>query len=88
MTPLRWTPCGESDSRRSALAAAVWTAAAFAAALSQQHAPGGADLAYIGPGAGFAFLGSFLAILASLVLSALSLLVWPFRMLWRTVRLR
>jgi len=36
-------------------------------------------LAYIGPGAGFAFLGSFLGALASLVLGTGSLLLWPFR---------
>jgi predicted AlkP superfamily phosphohydrolase/phosphomutase len=40
-------------------------------------------LAYIGPGAGFAFLGSFLTILVALLLSAVSLLIWPFRVLWR-----
>lgn len=39
--------------------------------------------AYIGPGAGFAFLGSFLAILVSVFLSVTSLLIWPFRVLWR-----
>jgi len=38
---------------------------------------------YIGPGAGFAFLGSFLAILVSLCASLVSLLIWPFRVLWR-----
>jgi predicted AlkP superfamily phosphohydrolase/phosphomutase len=42
------------------------------------HAP----FAYIGPGAGFAFLGSFLTLLLSLAASFLSLLLWPFRMLW------
>src|SRR5258708_13002002 len=36
-------------------------------------------LAYIGPGAGFAFLGSFLSLLISLLLTAGSFLVWPFR---------
>ena len=35
--------------------------------------------AYIGPGAGFAFLGSFLSLIASFILTALSLLLWPFR---------
>src|SRR5580698_4792346 len=35
--------------------------------------------AYIGPGAGFAFLGSFLSLIASFVITALSLLLWPFR---------
>ncbi|MCC6539195.1 MAG: alkaline phosphatase family protein [Bryobacterales bacterium] len=48
---------------------------------------GAADvqLAYIGPGAGFAFLGSFLALFGSVLLSVLSLLAWPFRMAWRWV---
>ena len=39
-------------------------------------------LAYIGPGAGFAFIGSFLTIVLSLVASLVSLLIWPFRALW------
>ena len=41
---------------------------------------------YIGPGAGFAFLGSFLTLIAALFLAALSFLTWPFRMLWITAR--
>jgi predicted AlkP superfamily phosphohydrolase/phosphomutase len=41
---------------------------------------------YIGPGAGFAFLGSFLTLLTALFLAAVSLLTWPFRMLWMTAR--
>jgi predicted AlkP superfamily phosphohydrolase/phosphomutase len=45
-------------------------------------------LAYIGPGAGFAFLGSFLAIALSLLASLISLLIWPFRMLWLAIRRR
>lgn len=44
--------------------------------------------AYIGPGAGFAFLGSFLTLLAGLLLSAVSFLAWPFRTLWRLLRRR
>ncbi len=40
-------------------------------------------VAYIGPGAGFAFLGSFLTLLLSIVAGFASLLIWPFRMLWR-----
>jgi predicted AlkP superfamily phosphohydrolase/phosphomutase len=44
------------------------------------------QLAYIGPGAGFAFLGSFLTLLAGFFLSLISLLSWPFRMVWRLVR--
>jgi predicted AlkP superfamily phosphohydrolase/phosphomutase len=36
-------------------------------------------LAYIGPGAGFAFLGSFLSLLGGLLLGLISVLLWPFR---------
>lgn len=43
-------------------------------------------IAYIGPGAGFAFFGSFLTLVLSVLVSAVSLLLWPFRMLWRAVR--
>ncbi len=48
----------------------------------------GTAFAYTGPGAGFAFLGSFLSLLAGFLLSFLSLLIWPFRMLWRLARRR
>ena len=39
-------------------------------------------LAYIGPGAGFAFIGSFLTLLGGLILGLVSVLMWPFRMAW------
>jgi predicted AlkP superfamily phosphohydrolase/phosphomutase len=45
-------------------------------------------IAYIGPGAGFAFLGSFLTLVTGLIMGALSVLLWPFRVLWRTARRR
>jgi predicted AlkP superfamily phosphohydrolase/phosphomutase len=48
----------------------------------------GPAAAYIGPGAGFAVLGSFLALLLGLILSALSLLAWPVRQLVRARRRR
>jgi predicted AlkP superfamily phosphohydrolase/phosphomutase len=48
----------------------------------------GVTLAYTGPGAGFAFLGSFLSLLIGFFVSFASLLVWPFRMLWRMARRR
>lgn len=37
--------------------------------------------AYIGPGAGFAFLSSFLILALSFLIAFLSLLIWPFRLL-------
>ena len=43
-------------------------------------------LAYIGPGAGVALLSSFLVILTTMVLVLFSLLILPFRLLWRAVR--
>lgn len=42
--------------------------------------------AYVGPGAGFAFLGSFFSILLSLLAGIASLLLWPFRAVLRLVR--
>jgi predicted AlkP superfamily phosphohydrolase/phosphomutase len=48
----------------------------------------GVMLSYVGPGAGFAFLGSFLSLAAGFLLSFFSLLAWPFRMAWRLVRRR
>jgi len=44
--------------------------------------------AYIGPGAGFAFISSFLVIFFTLVLAFFSILVWPLRFLYRSVRHR
>lgn len=46
--------------------------------------PSAAD-AYIGPGAGFVLLTSFLTFLATLVIAILSVLAWPFRALGRAV---
>ena len=43
-------------------------------------------LAYIGPGAGVALLSSFLVVLTTMVLVVFSLLLLPFRLLWRAVR--
>ena len=48
----------------------------------------GMHLAYIGPGAGFAFLGSFLTLLWAMVLSVGTLLTWPIRMGARALRRR
>ncbi len=42
-------------------------------------------LAYIGPGAGFAFAGSFLAVFAAFFSAVVLLLTWPVRLLWRVL---
>lgn len=42
--------------------------------------------AYIGPGAGFAFAGSLLMIVAALALAVGSILLYPFTLLWRLIR--
>jgi predicted AlkP superfamily phosphohydrolase/phosphomutase len=72
--------------KRRNLLLAVCAAALIAHAVTHRH--GDLQLAYIGPGAGFAFLGSFLTLLTSLVLSVVSFLIWPFRMLWLLVSRR
>ena len=43
------------------------------------------ELAYIGPGAGFAFLGSFVSILGGVLLGLISFLLWPVRVLWGAI---
>lgn len=48
------------------------------------HSPG-TQFAYVGPGAGFAFLGSFLALIGGAFLSLVTLLTWPFRLLWGVI---
>jgi predicted AlkP superfamily phosphohydrolase/phosphomutase len=60
------------------VAAALFLAFALAAA-PPAHA-------YIGPGAGVALLSSFLVILTTMVLVVFSILILPFRLLWRAVR--
>ena len=42
--------------------------------------------AYIGPGAGFVLVSSFLAFFATLAIAALTVVVWPFRTAWRFFR--
>ncbi|MCY3970211.1 MAG: hypothetical protein OXG74_09770, partial [Acidobacteria bacterium] len=62
--------------QRPATVALALLAALFAAAPAA---------AYIGPGAGFALMSSFLVLLATVVLAFLSILAWPIRTLWRVV---
>jgi predicted AlkP superfamily phosphohydrolase/phosphomutase len=42
--------------------------------------------AYVGPGAGFAFLSSFLVLFLTFFLALFSFLAWPFRFLFRLIR--
>ncbi len=42
--------------------------------------------AYVGPGAGFAFVGATLVLLTTLLLVFFTLLTWPFALLYRTIR--
>lgn len=49
--------------------------------------PGTAD-AYVGPGAGFAFVSSFLVLFTTIIAVFVSLLIWPFRTLWRAITRR
>lgn len=44
--------------------------------------------AYIGPGAGIAFVSSFFLLLVSFALALFALLTWPFRWLYQTLRFR
>ena len=69
---------------RISAAALTIAVVALAAITAHDHAHPG--LAYIGPGAGFAFLGSFLTVVLSVVASLVSFLLWPFRMLWLLLR--
>ena len=59
----------------------VWRGVALAAA-ALLAIPTRAD-AYIGPGAGFAVLSSFLVVFTTIVIAIASILIWPFRALWR-----
>src|SRR4051794_502540 len=60
-----------------------WLPVAAAAMLLAAAQP--AD-AYIGPGAGFALLSSFFVFFTTIVIAVVSLLVWPFRALFRLLR--
>lgn len=65
--------------------AALLRAAAVLVAFLGLAAPAAA---YVGPGAGFALLSSFLVLFTTIILALLSLLIWPFRTLWRMIRRR
>jgi predicted AlkP superfamily phosphohydrolase/phosphomutase len=71
-----------------ALAAAALWAAGWISGTPGEQETAGLRLAYVGPGAGFAFIGSFLTFLTGFLLAGASLLLWPFRTLRRSLRRR
>ncbi len=74
--------------RISAANAALTLSATVGWLLYAHHHPHAIQFAYIGPGSGFAFISSFLTLIVGFFASLLSLLTWPFRMAWRTLRRR
>jgi predicted AlkP superfamily phosphohydrolase/phosphomutase len=44
--------------------------------------------AYIGPGAGFALVSSFAVVFVTIIIAFTTILIWPFRALWRLIRHR
>ena len=57
---------------------------ATAAVLAASLLPAAAH-AYIGPGAGFAFVGSLLVLIATFAIAFAIILTWPIRLLYRLV---
>jgi len=62
-----------------ALAALAWWQSRAAVDSDLAHA-------YIGPGAGIALVGSFLAVLVAMLSALVALFTWPVRWLWRLAR--
>ncbi|HUF78434.1 MAG TPA: alkaline phosphatase family protein, partial [Thermoanaerobaculia bacterium] len=62
-----------------------WLGALAAAAALALAAPAEA---YVGPGAGFALLSSFLVLFVTILIAIASILILPFRFLWRLIRRR
>jgi hypothetical protein len=71
--------------RPTPLVGAAWQAAALGLLATLAASP--AD-AYVGPGAGFALLSSFMVVFITMVLAAAALLAWPFRTVYRMIRHR
>ncbi len=66
------------NSRRTRVVAALLPLASLLAAGSAQ--------AYIGPGAGFAFVGSLLVLITTFVIAFAIILTWPIRLVYRLIR--
>ena len=82
-------PSEPGVSRYPLLESAIFTLWLTAAATSAWHGEGSGDgvqYAYIGPGAGIALVGSFLAVLAAMFSAFVALLTWPIRAIWLAAR--
>lgn len=64
----------------------VWVLVAVCVAAWLAPHSGGPAVAYVGPGAGFAFMGSLLAMISAFFMAVLSLVAWPVRLLWSLAR--
>ncbi|MCK6528402.1 alkaline phosphatase family protein [Myxococcota bacterium] len=78
------TSSHRSPARPGARSAAVLAVAGLAGLSAVAWSP--PAMAYIGPGAGFAFAGSLLLIVAAVGLAVLIILAWPFTVAWRLIR--
>ncbi len=74
-----------SESRRSGSELRFWEISVFIG-LALVLALAVPAHAYVGPGAGFAFLSSFLVLFVTFFMAIFSFIAWPFRFLWRTIR--
>ena len=76
---------------RAATAAAtllLGLAALIEAVLAADRGPDAPQLAYIGPGAGIALVGSFVAVALTIFSAFLAMLTWPIRRICETLRTR
>ncbi len=84
--PPPWQPAMPGRTTHATSATGCW-AVMTAALVAGLLLPGSAE-AYVGPGAGFAFISSFLVLFTTMLAVVASLLIWPFRMLWRALTRR
>ncbi len=84
--PPPWQPAMPGRATHATSATGCW-AVMTAALVAGLLLPGSAE-AYVGPGAGFAFISSFLVLFTTMLAVVASLLIWPFRMLWRALTRR
>ncbi|MDP6058269.1 MAG: alkaline phosphatase family protein [Pirellulaceae bacterium] len=73
-----------SRNRLALVLLSVWAAFQWIAVLSVD--PQGSQQAYIGPGAGIALMGSFLAIFIAILSAFVAILTWPIRRIGRALR--